>query len=139
MQKIISFIKSDSFKKMIKFGITGVSNTVVDFCIFTLLYKLLLVDKYTAQVIGYSAGILNSYIINRSWTFKSSQSFLSLQLVKFVAVNLCMLGLSLALIWFFADMLGLSAMVAKLLATAIIMLVNFIVSKLWVFAEKRAR
>jgi len=121
---------------MLKFGITGVSNTVVDFCIFTLLYQILLIDKYTAQVIGYSAGILNSYIVNRSWTFKSKQGFLSLQLVKFVAVNLCMLGLSLMFIWLFSDVLGLGTMISKLFATAIIMVVNFVISKLWVFAEK---
>ncbi len=52
--------------RMVKFGITGVANTLVDALIYTLLAGALGINVYLAQVCGYMAGMLNSYLVNRS-------------------------------------------------------------------------
>ncbi len=124
--------KQTELIKFFKFGFTGLLNTAVDFGVFTLLGWLGL-GVYTSQVISYSAGIANSYIINRSWTFNSKERFFSPQLIKFVIVNLLLLGLSLVIIYIFKDMLGLHRLIAKLIATGFTVVVGFAVNRLWIF------
>ena len=122
------------FFKLVKFGITGVMNTLVDFAVFLLLTHIG-VAIYFAQVVSYSCGILNSYIVNRSWTFKSKGKFLGPQMVRFIAVNLSLLLLSLVLLWVFTEQLGFIKILAKLCSTVLIMVIGFVVNRLWVFRQ----
>lgn len=117
--------------KLVKFGITGVANTLVDYVVFLLLVALGL-NPYFSQVCSFAAGMLNSYLINRRWTFQTKQRFFSLQIVKFVLSNLSVLAVSMILLKLFIDM-AWSIPLAKLAAAFITMGVNFLVSRLWVF------
>lgn len=131
MKKLIT----GEFLKLVKFGITGVMNTLVDLVVFMLLTHFGL-DLYISQVISYGCGMLNSYIVNRSWTFKANGSFFGSQMMRFFLANLILLGASVGLLWIFTDRLGLIKTVAKLCATAIIMLAGFCVNRLWVFKSR---
>ena len=59
--------------QIVKFAIVGVLNTLVDFAVFQTL-NLLLGWVYVAQVIGYSCGIINSYLWNSNWTFREQRT-----------------------------------------------------------------
>lgn len=134
---------NEQWKRLIKFGITGVANTLVDFIVFTILSQFLLINVYVAQVFGYSAGILNSYIINRSWTFQTKNKFFSSEFLRFIFVNLVMLGISVLLLYLFNDILEMKqllifgkqwgSLLAKLIATGIVMLLGFFVNRKFVF------
>ena len=108
-------------------------NTLVDYMVFLVL-SYLSVDVYLSQVISYSCGMLNSYIINRSWTFGSQKRFFSVQMLAFIAVNLILLLLSLGVLWF-GTRLGYGKLVSKLGATAVTLGVGFVVNRLWVFKK----
>lgn len=54
---------------LIRFCTVGVGNTLIDFCVFFLLTAVY-VPYLIAQVCSYTAGIANSYIWNRIWTFE---------------------------------------------------------------------
>lgn len=116
-----------------RFAAVGVANTLVDFGVFTLLAQLLGVNVYAAQVIGYSAGVVNSYVLNRSWTFRSRERFFGPALVKFLLLSVCMLLLSTAILYLCYDVAGLPKLIAKAVATAVTMVVNFLVNRFWVF------
>lgn len=118
-----------------KFGLTGVMNTLVDFIAFWVL-SYLGVNAYLSQAVSYSCGMLNSYIVNRSWTFSSKNRFFSAQMLRFIVANLSLLLLSLGVLWLISGQLGYSKLVAKLCATAVTMAVGFVVNRLWVFREK---
>ena len=120
--------------RFIKFSITGVMNTAVDFFVFTVLLWVG-VGIYLAQVISYSAGMLNSYIINRKWTFNSKGKFLSAQMIKFIAANLTLLCVSLVVLKTVTGF-GLHELIAKLCATCVTMVLGFLVNRLWVFKDK---
>ena len=104
--------------KAARFALVGVSNTLIDFGVFTVLAQLLSVNVYLSQVLGYCAGTLNSYVLNRSWTFRSKGRFFSP-----------------ALLYLLFDVAGLPKLGAKAGATAITMVVSFLVNRFWVFRE----
>lgn len=127
-----------SFKRLLqaaKFAVVGAANTLIDFGVFTVLAQLLSVNVYLAQIIGYSCGMLNSYIFNRSWTFESKGKFWSTALLRFLLLNLAMLGVSTLLLSFLLNRLALPKLIAKAGATLITMCISFVVNKLWVFGK----
>ncbi|MBR5559056.1 MAG: GtrA family protein [Oscillospiraceae bacterium] len=123
--------------KAAKFALVGVANTLIDYGVFALLAQVLGVNVYLSQVVGYSCGILNSYIFNRSWTFRSQSRFFSPTLVRFLVLNLSMLALSTGLLALFLQF-GLSKLVAKACTVVVTMAVGFVVNRLWVFRADNA-
>ncbi len=118
-----------------KFAIVGVANTLLDMGVFWLLSVLLGINPYISQVISYSCGMLNSYIFNRSWTFRSQAKFFSPALLRFIILNLIMLGISTGLLFVLLDILAVPKMIAKVGATIITLVISFVVNRLWVFKE----
>lgn len=118
-----------------KFALVGVANTLLDMGVFWLLTVPLLWNPYYAQLCSYSVGMINSYILNRSWTFSSRQRFFSPALLRFLVVNAAMLALSTALLWLLRDWAGLPTMLAKCGSVAVTLVANFVISRFWVFSS----
>ena len=86
-----------------------------------------------AQVAGYCAGLGNSLILNKKWTFAQKERVSRRQLVTFLAVNLAALGVSTAVLVVTQEWLGLGRYVGKIVATVFSMTVNFLGNKIMVF------
>ena len=56
--------------QFIKFGIVGISNTLLTFAVYTLLLKVFGVWYLAASAIGFGAGTVNSFLLNRRWTIR---------------------------------------------------------------------
>lgn len=122
-------------KKGLKFCVTGGLNTIIDLVVTTLLNSLLCVNINVAKPIGYLCGMINSFVVNKKWTFKTENKNTKKELLKFIVVNLCMLALSLVLINTFKSTLDLNDTWANLISTGIVMIINFLVSNFWVFKK----
>ena len=133
MKSFLLKVKNSSIYTFIKFGITGVINTLINFLVFTLLSVILNFNIYFSEIIAYSCGMLNSYIVNRSWTFTTTDKFWSNQLIKFILTNLAVMLLSLLLLNIFTEKFLLSKIISKVFATIITTITNFLISKLWVY------
>lgn len=125
--------------KMCKFGAVGVLNTTIDMGLFWLLHVKLGIPFIIANLISYSVGMLNSFILNKRWTFVDTrdQGSIGRQLPTFLAINALSLGLSSLILWVCIEPMG--AMTAKLLATAVSFLVNFWANRTFVFRSRAAR
>ena len=88
MEQLRSLIKKLLQFRFVRFCITGGLNTLVDFIVFFLLTGSLNWPVIPSQVISYSAGILNSYCINRRWTFQTRNRFFGREMLWFIGVNL---------------------------------------------------
>lgn len=146
----------DKYKKsighFIKFMIVGAVNFGVDLGIFTLLHTVTGIGAVPANIVSYSCGVINSYILNRFWTFKiklrffseyklkngSKIRFLSLPFMKFVFVNLVSLGVNTLTVHILVNLYSLDPTLSKIAATAFSFVVNFAGSKLLVFRESDA-
>ncbi len=122
------------FGEFVRFATVGVLNTGVDMVIFFLLTWLGM-PYVAAQVVSYSCGTANSYLLNKIWTFRSS-GFSYSEITRFIVVNLASLGVSLVCLTMLHDRAGFGLGVAKVCATVAALAVNFIGNKLWVFRVK---
>lgn len=123
--------------RMAKFALVGVLNTAVDFAVFSLLYYVTGIPLLAAQTTAFTAGVLNSYALNRKWTFSSSNRGNALEIMRFGAVNgfsfIVATGVLLAL----RDYGAWYAWLAKLVSVGVSMVLNYTGSRLWVFRQRR--
>lgn len=128
----------DKFKSFIRFSIVGVINTLVDFSVFAMFHSLFGVDKLICQVAGYSMGVVNSFILNKFWTFENSNSKFNTinQMVRFIGINLVSLAISLLGLKLISDWYGLGTYVSKVIVTIMAQAVNYFGYKLLVFKSK---
>ena len=136
MEQFRSWAKKLLGFRFVRFCVTGGLNTLVDFVVFFLLTSSLNWSVIPSQVLSYSAGILNSYCINRRWTFQTRNRFFSREMILFIGVNLVVLGVSVLSMWALTSRIGLGVLLSKLCTTALTMVLGFILNRLIVFRNR---
>ena len=126
---------NEGVNKFVKFGLVGVLNTLINWIIFALL-NFIGVYYIVANVIAYVIATANSYIWNSKWVFKYNGKNKKETTANFVILNLIGLGLNTGILYLLVDMVGFNKLIALVITTGIVMIINYIVNKLWVFKEK---
>ncbi len=119
----------------VKFLTVGAINFFLDFGILTLLNQGFGWPLVPSNVISYSCGVVNSFFLNRFWTFKQKRRFISRYFLIFVFVNLISLGVNTLAVYILGGLYGLPNIFAKLLASVFSFTVNFAGNKLLVFNQ----
>ncbi|MCL1828862.1 MAG: GtrA family protein [Oscillospiraceae bacterium] len=120
-------------RRFITFGIVGCVNTLVDFSVFTLCSELAGTAPVPGHIVGYCCGIVCSFILNRNITFKDTSGSLILsRFFRFVALNCITLCISTGLIAVLTGA-GMQKYAAKVAVAGVVMIMNYLGSKLFVF------
>lgn len=136
-------INKNEIIRIIKFGMTGVLNTLVDFAVSALFFNLIGLPEVLANFFGFCCGMLCSYTINRAWTFKSKNGFFSPEMIKFIVVNLIGLMINLGFMSLSVNVIFADSTIneniifygSKIAITCVVMIVNFVGNRLWVFKQ----
>lgn len=133
--KTANYVFHEKFKHIIRFSAVGVANTFIDFLIFTMFHELFRWSYIASQILGYSFGILNSFILNKKWTFNDVNSNKKTlhELIEFVVVNLITLTTTLIVMNLLVKHLSLNVYLSKIIVTMAAQVTNFLAYKLWVF------
>ena len=125
---------NDGVIRFIKFGMVGVINTLVNWIIFFILNAL---GMYyiLANIIAYILGTVNSYLWNTLWVFKYKDKASTETTIKFIILNLIGLGLNTGILYVLVDLCNLNKFIGLVITSAIVMIINYIVNKLWVFSK----
>ena len=150
---------SSNIRQFSRFIIVGFSNFAVSFAVFYLLYNYwqlsgffygLLgeagrdledymlqlgagsLDATLANIVGYGAGIINSFTWNKLWTFRARHET-AVQFSRFLVLNLACLLLSSASLFLFTDYLNWPYLPVWFVAMSIVTILNFLGSRIWVF------
>lgn len=118
-------------QQFLRFCAVGAVNTGVDFTVFTILSSGG-VQLLAAQTVSYTCGVLNSFLMNRTWTFKQGGRSHG-QLSRFLAMNLFTLAVTYGLLLWFHNRWGWPLPVSKFVATGLSLVLNFTGSRRWVF------
>jgi putative flippase GtrA len=122
--------------RFFRFGLVGVANTATDFVLFAFLVQAIGMHVAAANVLSYSAGVLQSFTINSAWTFRGLRSTGSMprRFAAFCLVNVVSLLVTTALVWLLS--LAMPALLAKAVSVGAGFLINFQLSRRLVFAER---
>jgi putative flippase GtrA len=118
--------------QFVKFGIVGVSNTLLSFAVYTLLLKVFGVWYLAASAIGFGVGAVNGFLLNRRWTFSEHVGD-ALTPVRWTVVQGCGLLVNLGLVYLFVAGAGLDELLGQACATGIVVVGTFIANRAWTF------
>jgi len=119
-------------KQFLRFALVGVSNTIITLAVYTLLVQAFGVWYLLASAIGFVAGAVNGYLLNRSWTFRGHRGD-ALTPVRWGVVQTCGLALDEALLYLWVHVVGLDKLLAQALAIGIVVVVTFAANRTWTF------
>lgn len=60
-----------TFVQLLKYGVIGVSNTLITLVVFYVINTLMGLDYAVANTLGYILGLINSFVWNRTWVFST--------------------------------------------------------------------
>lgn len=118
--------------QFLKFGLVGVSNTLLTFVVFTILVQALGVWYVAASAIGFIVGACNGFLLNRSWTFRGHSGG-STAALRWTVVQGAGLLADLGLIYAFVNGAGLPKLAGQALAIAIVVGATFFANRTWTF------
>lgn len=128
-------------KQFIKFGIVGLSNTLIGYgvyfiCIYLGCHYLI------ANLIGFLVGVLNAYYWSDRFVFKKEdgefRSIVGTLAKTYLAYGSTGLLLSSILLYVYIDKLHISEYIAQLFVLAVTIPLNFVINKYWSFKTKKS-
>lgn len=124
------------FRRLIAYGVVGVINTLVDYGMFYLLYRLAGADIRPSQIAGFLSGTVVSYILNSNVTFREGKGRTKGQFLQCIGIDVVFALLSG---WFmgWAEAWAWPVIITKTLATVVTALLHFVFYKYIVFRIKK--
>lgn len=119
-------------KQFIKFGIVGISNTVISLAIYYILIYFN-INYIISNTIAFIISVLNSYYWNNKFVFKKSKEWHLLPLLKTYMSYGTTFILSTILLFIMVDYLNISELIAPILNLVITIPLNFLLNKFWAF------
>ena len=117
----------------------GVLTTAVNYMVYLPCYNLLGLSSAVSNVIAWAAAVAFAYATNKPFVFHShdwSAKTVIPELTKFVGTRLGSGGLETLILLVFVDLLKGNGNLWKLLTSVLVVVLNYIGSKLLVFRKK---
>lgn len=137
MKRILELLKKH--EEILSYLFFGGLTTVVNYLVYLPCYNLMGFSGAVSNVIAWIAAVAFAYLTNKPFVFKShdwSAKTVLPEMTKFVG---CRVGSGLvetAIIFVTVDCLGLNGNVIKIVTSVLVVVLNYVASKLVVFRKK---
>jgi putative flippase GtrA len=123
-----------SFLQFVKYGVVGASNTAITLIVYTVGVELGLTYEL-ALVAGYILGGLNSYLLNRHWTFRAADIAHSRAGGRFALVQGVAIVVNAGLLYVLVHHLHVAKIPGQLILTVPVVLITFFINRKWTFGR----
>ena len=120
-------------KEIILYLFFGVLTTIVSIVSFYLFYRILGIHEIISTIISWICAVLFAYYTNSKWVFNNENIGNKVTIVKFFAGRLFSLLLEEIIMIIFVTKLGFDGILIKTIAQVVVIVLNYIISKLFVF------
>ncbi|MBQ2023186.1 MAG: GtrA family protein, partial [Lachnospiraceae bacterium] len=131
--------KNSVMREGIAYLIFGVLTTVIDYVISNALFYWTNVPTIPAQTIAWVAAVLFAFVTNKWWVFESRTlvpAEVWKEFVSFVACRIATFIFNLAALFIMVDLIGMEFFICKLLISVVVVILNYVFSKILIFAKK---
>ena len=139
--RLKELIHNKTFIHLFLYGIFGALTTILAWVIYWLATRMLHMRPLSASVLAWFLAVLFSYATNRKYVFHSGiNTFTGIikECLSFMASRLGTGIFDLAVTFIFIEWLKFYDMPVKITSNIIVIILNYVFSKLVVFKEKRA-
>ena len=126
----LALVEKEEVSRFIRFCIVGLINTSITFIVFTLL-RYAGAGLYFSNIFSYIAGVVNSFIWNKKWVYRSKgRRWVPEALIFLLFFGLCY---GIQLVVFRCALLAFPEWLAQLAGMATYSISNFILNRLFNF------
>ena len=132
------------YKEIINYLIFGVLTTVISLIVyygltFTIINPDNAVMLQVANVISWIAGVLFAYFTNRKYVFESKNTNKVKEFISFVGARITTLLLDMAIMGIGVTILHGNDKIMKLISQVLVIVGNYVLSKVFVFGKKEEK
>lgn len=120
------------FGQLVRFAIVGVLNTAISLAVYKLAVDIG-VAYPVASVVAFIVGALNSYTLNRVWTFRAG-AFTGAGLARYLVVQLVGLGVNELVLVALVEGASVQHLAAQAVALVVASSIMFALNRYWAFA-----
>lgn len=136
LQKIRILIKK--YWDILTYLVFGVLTTVVNYVVYLPVYNVLGLSAAVSNVLSWAAAVTFAYLTNKPFVFKShdwSRQTVIPELTKFVSCRIASGAMETAILLVTVDLLGWNGNLWKLFTQVLVVVLNYVFSKLIVFKK----
>lgn len=135
MKKLIN-----KYGEVIRYLIIGVLTTVVSLatyylCVHTILNASNAIELQIANIISWVVSVTFAFFTNRSYVFKSKNTNVGKEAIDFYISRIATLLIDMSLMFVFVTLLHCNDTITKLIVQFIIIVLNYIFSRIFVFKD----
>lgn len=130
------------YKEMLLYLFFGGCSFIINIISYSVANLTFGINELIANVIAWLLAVLFAFFTNRIWVFQSethSAKEFAIQMMDFFCGRVVTLLIEEAIILIFITLLKLPGTPIKILAQIIVIVLNYVISKLWVFKNKTER
>lgn len=118
--------------QIFKFAIVGGIATIIDFVFLYIFREFCHFPVLVSNTLSFCISVIYNYVASVKWVFDvNKEKDAKKQFVIFIVFSVIGLLLNNAIMWITVDFLSIYYMLAKIIATAIVMVFNFITRKIF--------
>ncbi|MBQ6830319.1 MAG: GtrA family protein [Clostridia bacterium] len=134
------------YKEVLLYLIFGVATTAVNFVIYSLLVKLLHCNMTLSNTVAWLGAVIFAFVTNKLFVFESKRfdlAVLAKEILSFFGARILsgvieiVLPEQLVNLGLDATIFGIDGLVAKALVSVIVIVLNYVFSKLFIFKKKK--
>ena len=134
MKKIIDLYKK--YEEVINYLIVGGMTTLVSIGVYALFTKCFHINYMIANVISWIISVLFAYITNRIFVFKSKNDNILIEIYQFFKYRIFSFLIEIFLMYLFVELINIDDMISKVIVQIIVIILNYVFSKLFVFKKE---
>ncbi len=124
------------YKDVLLYLFFGVLTTLINLAVFWLMGTKLSLNIHLSNGVAWTVAVIFAYVTNRTWVFKEhadGKTGIIKEMLGFGAGRLFTLGVEELMLIVFVDLLRFNKNIIKLIAQVAVVILNYVVSKLFVF------
>lgn len=131
----------NKYKEIINYLIFGILTTIVSLLtyylsVYTILNPKNPLELQIANIISWITCVTFAYITNRKYVFNSKNKNIFKEIIKFYSSRLTTLFLDMLIMFIFVSKLEFNDKIIKIIVQILIIIINYILSKIIVFKNK---
>jgi len=131
---IFELIKKN--KEIIMYGIFGVLTTLVNIFVYFILVRVFNFHYLISTIISWIISVLFAYFTNKKYVFESKGNNYLKEIFAFIGFRILSGIIEIVLMYLFVDTLTFDDLISKVITNIVVVLLNYIFSKLFVFKNK---
>ena len=127
------------YREIILYVFFGGCTTLVNIVVYYAMTRFFGVSEYASNVTAWILSVLFAYVTNKIWVFESKSRearVLLREMGSFFLFRLLSGLMDVAIMYVCVDLLGWNSMVIKVLSNVLVIIVNYVASKLVIFRKR---